>query len=405
MWMVISLPTVRNIVVPGILLSVLLLGCTTSTPGTEGPSKSGETPTTAAEETAEVPTPPPAEIEYQVVMQAADDSVVLVSRDQQIQVLGYPGMTLSNAHAITMPAGKTLYVLPDVPSTEESPIHAITGQGIETLTLNPGQSAQGIVALPGADDQPDRLAWSTTTPTEETLETTLFVSDASGENQETLLTLSSNDFRTLLPVRWTSDGSALYYSKQAVGLGGYILFGGYTDLYRLDLETEADVDMLAGLFDNAFICLDDISTDYTLVAHHCEGVGVVNITDQSSIAIEPPNVAYSLLGSVRFAPDGSRVAFAMAAGRGSQALLEEQGWIAVSDGLTGASHLLATSEPGSYYEVLGWLDDQTLLAQLWDLAAANNSVWTIDVDSGELTLLSNGRFLGVLAMEKENEPG
>jgi tricorn protease-like protein len=80
-----------------------------------------------------------------------------------------------------------------------------------------------------------------------------------------------------------------------------------------------------------------------------------------TVTILPPAVVKdkSILGSARFSPDGSRLAFAGAKGDPDA----EQGWLAVSDGLGSSSSLIITSEPGQYFTVLGWLNDSTLLVQ------------------------------------------
>ena len=77
--------------------------------------------------------------------------------------------------------------------------------------------------------------------------------------------------------------------------------------------------------------------------------------------IQPPAVVTdaAVLGDARFSPDGSRLAFAMA----RSAPDNEQGWVAVSQGMSGPARLVAASPAGDYFSVWGWLDDQTLILQ------------------------------------------
>ena len=65
--------------------------------------------------------------------------------------------------------------------------------------------------------------------------------------------------------------------------------------------------------------------------------------------------------------------------------------MAVSDSLTGTSHLIATAAPGDYYSVKGWLNNTTLVLQSW---GAQTGVWVVQADGSDLRRLTDGIFLG-----------
>ena len=70
--------------------------------------------------------------------------------------------------------------------------------------------------------------------------------------------------------------------------------------------------------------------------------------------------------------------------------------MAVSDGLSGASKLIATSQPGEYFTVMGWVNADTLLLQSNALQcnpACTNAVWTVKIDGSGLTKITDGTFL------------
>lgn len=69
--------------------------------------------------------------------------------------------------------------------------------------------------------------------------------------------------------------------------------------------------------------------------------------------------AMAFCSSARFSPDLTRVAFALA----KRDPENEQGWVAVSDGLSGGSKLIVTGQPGEYFTIVGWLNADTLLLQ------------------------------------------
>ena len=104
---------------------------------------------------------------------------------------------------------------------------------------------------------------------------------------------------------------------------------------------------------------------------------------------------FTLVGSVRFNPDQTRVAFALAKGNPDA----EQGWVAVSDSLSGPSKLIATDKPGRYFTVASWLNADTLLLQSNSLTCnptCTNSLWVVKVDGSGLTHIADGNFLTLL---------
>jgi len=75
----------------------------------------------------------------------------------------------------------------------------------------------------------------------------------------------------------------------------------------------------------------------------------------------------------RCSPDGSRLAYALARNDPN----DEQGWVAVSDGLNGTSKLVATSPAKDYFEVSAWLDAATIVLQS---ATPPQRVWIVRDD-------------------------
>jgi hypothetical protein len=200
---------------------------------------------------------------------------------------------------------------------------------------------------------------------------------------------------------FSADGQWLYFSKEPVGLGGYILFSGGSNLYKINITTKEVYEMISQ--DSASgpqACLDAVSADYRYVADHCaqNTISIRDLTSGGTTTIQPPTdlTGYRFVGSARFSPNGSRVAYAL--GKGDQN--DEQGWVAVSEGLNGGSKLILTSQAGSYYTVAGWLDDQTLLVQtttpLDCSPYCKSELWTIKVDGSEAQKVADGSFLAAV---------
>ena len=271
-----------------------------------------------------------------------------------------------------------------------------TSQQILTFIQNP---TYGLAIWRGGEGAQPMLAWGTQ-PAGTDRATSLMIAGLDGSNPQTLLTISPN---TQTPVQllaefWSADGKSLYFSKEPVGLGGYIVFSGISDLYKIDIASKQVTDVIpqpAEVTQNP--CVDAISADYRFVADHCQQ-GMITIRDLqsgSTVTLQPPAdfTGYRLMGTARFSPSGDRVAFALAKGNPD----DEQSWLAVGSSAGGNAQLIATSDKGNYYNVIGWLDDQTLLVQQYNLSASGvNQVLTVSVDGSVITKVAEGSLLTII---------
>ncbi len=259
----------------------------------------------------------------------------------------------------------------------------------------------GLAVWTGGPSSAPRLAWGTQPGP--TGASTLQISQLDGSEQTTLLTEAADAVpaNQLIALAFSADGQALYFSKEPFGIGGYIPFGGASSLYRIDLATRAVTELIPfNPTSGVMTCLDALSADFRLAADHCT-LNAIQVRDLQSgeiTQVKAPEEAsgFRLLGSARFSPDGKRLAFAMAKGDPGA----EQGLIAISDGLSGASKVILTGEPGMYYTLKGWLDDQTLLLQSNAFncgATCTNQVWTVNIDGSNLAKAADGMLLAVLA--------
>jgi len=105
---------------------------------------------------------------------------------------------------------------------------------------------------------------------------------------------------------------------------------------------------------------------------------------------------HQLVGSARFSPDGSRIAFAVAKGVQD----DEQGWVVVSDTAISDSKVLLTSQEGSYYTIAGWLNEQTLLVQSTNLRDCSpycaSELWMVNINDANPQKVADGSFITVI---------
>jgi hypothetical protein len=294
--------------------------------------------------------------------------------------------------------GDTLYALGGTgPNGEPPGVYAINAAGITRLDQF-GEQLQGIAVLPGDGGLAPTLAWGEVDGTASPPNARLFFAPIGGFDATLVTEQATPEGYTFAPWRWTAGGQRLYFSEEPSGLGGYILFDGYSSLYVYDATTHTSNVLVPMDVTGGFICLDDLSPDETLVAHHCAdtGIGLLNLNSAEQTVIQPPAEAegWATAGSALFSPDGSRIAFAVARNNPES----EQGWVAVTDDLIGPSRLVAASAEGGYFQVVAWLDDHTLVLQSWgDIAFGGPGVWLAPVDGGEPQRVADGDFITLFA--------
>jgi tricorn protease-like protein len=202
-----------------------------------------------------------------------------------------------------------------------------------------------------------------------------------------------------VPWRWREDGQ-LYYTRQPVeGMGGLPAFVNAANLWLYDPQSGGSVGLVSNEVTGGKLCLAAISADDRQVVHHCEegGMAILDLETGNATTVRLPDQVTSelLLGSVRFSPDGSRIAFAAMRG-GYQQIEGTQGYVAVSDnlGLCPSSHVIVTREAGEWFSVAGWLSDDRLVLQSHPVGPDGwPAVWTVHADGSGLVKLAEGTFL------------
>jgi hypothetical protein len=294
-------------------------------------------------------------------------------------------------------AAGTGYVLDfsQAPRVVALPVEAAGTPEVLAFVDNP---SYGLAVWPGdAGGGAPSLAWAKQLAFE-TNQSQLFVSSVDGAEIDPVVTADVPAERpyTLVAERWSADGSAVYFSREPFGIGGYILFAGASSLYRVSLADRQVTELIPFAESRGpMICLDAFSLDERLVADHCQA-GVITVRDLETgqtTAIQAPAelTDAGFMGSARFSPDLSRVAFAL--GRGDPS--NEQGWVAVSDGLSGGSVVIVTGQPGQSFAVAAWLDGDTLLLDSNDVNCDPDCVsqlWTVNTDGSGLTAVAEGIF-------------
>lgn len=276
------------------------------------------------------------------------------------------------------------------------------GNGFHDLALIQAPTPYGLAVWPGDANSPARLAWATQNSGGDTSSTIKF-SSLDGTVFDTLLTQDvTNPPSQLMAQFFSPDGQWLYFSKEPIGIGGYILFGGASNLYKINVTTKEVTEVIPqGSSSDPQACLDAISPDFLYVAEHCSqnNIRIRDLTTGGASIFIPPadkTTGSQLAGSARFSPDGKKLAYAVAKGVQDA----EQGWVVVSDTSLDNSKVIMTSQIGSYYTIAGWLDDQTLLVQSTNPLECSpfckSVLWTVRADGTEAQPAAAGSFLAAI---------
>ena len=258
----------------------------------------------------------------------------------------------------------------------------------------------GLAVLSG--NQP-RLGWATS-PISVGVPSQLLVSATDGSQLTTLLTdttpITAPHQHQWVAERWSRDGQSLYFSTEPAEGGGYILFEGPSNLYRVNVNDRSVQEVIPyNVNGDGMMCIDELSSDERLIADRCAktSIAIHDLSSGQTTTIQPPAdvTGFKIVGSARFNPDLTRVAYALAKHDPDA----EQGWVAVSDSLSGGSKLIVTGKPGRFFTVAGWLNADTLLLQsnsLMCIPTCTRSLWTVKVDGSGLTHITDGTFLTLL---------
>lgn len=395
------------IVVPLLLAcAVLSTPAPTATPPAVEPTAVGPTavaatasplpPVPSPTEPALPPSPTPAPISLRVAVSAGDGSVKFVDTG----FVGSPALLYQGLPPRGGAAGAVLYAL----NFDNLPlIERIDSGGRQPLDF--GQPPNTALAVwPGNENELARLAFGTS-PIGERAHTQIFIAAVDGSSLVEAIVDARGQGEPpyeFQAQRWSADGQSLYFSREPYGIGGYILFNGASSLFRYDLAADDITPLIPFDLASNVLCLGDLNIAVGVAVGNCTDRTVMTVYDldrdsENGTILPPAELTdFTVLGSARFSPDAARVAFALARGNPES----EQGWVAVSDGMSGASRVVASANPGSYYTVIGWLDASTLLLQQQTMNCADvcpPSLWTVGADGSGLTQLAEGLYLSFVA--------
>lgn len=221
----------------------------------------------------------------------------------------------------------------------------------------------------------------------------LWLADISGANAKKLLSKDSQnnpDYTIYQPLRWLPDGK-LVVVAEPTGIGGYILFYGFSEIFILDPASGA-ITSVSPPQGKGGLCLKELSPDTRSVISTCGALPnqlvIYNLDTQASTAVDMVTDQGSA-GSVFYSPDGSLIAYATARTNPES----EYGRLVVVPA-SGAPVQVIDEVNGGYFNVLGWVDEQRLLYMRH--AGDQGTVFIINSDGSGLRKVANGLAAGLI---------
>jgi hypothetical protein len=287
-------------------------------------------------------------------------------------------------------AGESIYYVDSSGSSLGGVVRRVTSEGVEALDFTAGEDMASVTFA--VSDDESRIAWTHSTYGAEGVASQLWVANIDGSDVRQVVGSDPNDeiaeYYALESVRWMPDGD-LVYAWQVTGIGGYILFFGWSSFYRYDPAADTTTPLVALEGEGAGPCWYALSPDGSRAAGGCgtEGMKERELSSGTETAF-PVLADQAQQGGAAYSPSGARFAYAIARGNPD----DELGQVLVRQSQDEEAIVLSTQAPG-YFERILWADENRLI-----VGAAQNEGGSVDLLSidGTRSTIGEGRLIGIL---------
>jgi len=275
-------------------------------------------------------------------------------------------------------------------------VRRVSAAGVEELGFTAAEALTELTFVVSPDES--RIAWSHSAWDATGNTSKLWISDLSGTGQ-TLVVQSTpddgiDDYYVLEPVTWTATGN-LVYAWQISGIGGYILYFGYSTLGLYSPSTGSIVELVGFDVSPGAPCWNSLSPDAAFVIGSCiseSGVPGMRERDLATgveriFPLWPEDQGQD--GAGVYSHSGARVAYSIARGN----MDDEAGHIIVASHL-GSDTTLVASVAGGTFDRIFWVDEDRLVTGYW--SGETSAVDVIRLSDLARSLVGEGRLVGLL---------
>jgi len=273
--------------------------------------------------------------------------------------------------------------------TGTSQIFRADSSGLSTLAFISADNPMSVAV--SADGS--RIAWAYQFFEADKVGGEVWVADINGANAQRIAFLdpATNPNYTILQVeRWLPDGT-LIYSEEPTGIGGYILFWGFSSLYKYN-DNDGTIRQLVPYGDH-FICINQYYTakdGADMILESCgRDMSIVNLSQGTSVTL-PAVPDQQQLGSAKVSPSGNYIAYAVQSGNYD----DEKGKVVIAPVDGSAAPTMIMSGNGVIYEVLAWVNEETLLVQESPTSNEPTRIISVRRDGSAMqVIVTNAKFL------------
>jgi hypothetical protein len=195
----------------------------------------------------------------------------------------------------------------------------------------------------------------------------------------------------LEPVTWLPDGS-LVYAWQITGIGGYILFFGWSSLYQYDPATATTTPLAALQSEGAAPCWNAVTPDAAYILGACGGSAqmVEKQIASGASTLFPMLPDQGQAGAGAYSPSGERLAYGIARGNPD----DEAGQVVAVAPRGSAPASIASEAPGYFHRIL-WIDEARMAAEASGIDVQQTQVDLVGLD-GTRTTIGEGQLIGLM---------
>ncbi len=365
----------------------VMLACSIPTPGSPEPQSTLPPEEPAATEAPPVVEPPAAE--PLVVSQQGETFNVYALDGSLLETRPATGLGYSRPNTAQV-VGEAIYYVDSGGSSLGGVVRRVTAGGSTSLDFTAAEAMASLTFAVAPDES--RIAWTHSAWGGTEVASQLYIANIDGSNTQMVVendpTDSLAEFYALEAMRWTAGGD-LIYAWQITGIGGYILFFGWSSFYRYSPGSGTSTPLVAASAEGTGPCWYTLSPDE---AYAVGGCGVDGMRERElaggADAVFPVLPDQGQEGAAAYSPSGARLAYAVARGDYEN----EAGQVVVRLNRGEAPAVIATHSPG-YFDAIQWVDEERMVVAY---TVGDSSVIDLLNVDGTRAHIGDGRLIGLM---------
>ncbi len=287
--------------------------------------------------------------------------------------------------------GEDIFYVYNAGPDQAEVVRRVSAGGSMDLAFTQTEDVGSLTFAVSADGS--KIAWASTIWGGSAPVSRLWAAGISGDNVTLVAETDSNDdideWFVLEPVEWLADGD-LVYAWQVTGIGGYILFYGWSSLYRYTPASGTVTPIAPVQPEVGAPCWDDVTFEGSYAVGACgPSAGVYEVEVASGAETQMPGLPdQGQSGAAAYSTSGERLAYAIARGDPEN----EAGQVVVRGRRGEVPVSIASLSPG-YFERMIWIDEQRMAVGSFQGEAAQVELVVLD---GARSPIGEGRLIGVM---------